>query len=160
LRELFREDWARPGLDWAEIDGQVPVLCHGDFGLGNLFIGDDNAGGIWVIDPEPAPFLRMPIFSLASPYLDVAHFVSCLEGIFPVRHFGRYDWRRVRERRRIFAAAYTGVCGITLDLAQVEMLAGCLLRAYVSWRGTRASLPYRWFVGTWLRRRANYLLRD
>jgi hypothetical protein len=157
LRLLFPDDPTCAGLDWGEIDGKKPVLCHGDFGLGNLFVGDEPGEGVWVIDPEPAPFLGMPIFALASPYFDVAHFASCLEGIFPVRHFGRYDWRRVRARRRIFIDAYGAASGVVLDPVQVELLASCLLRAYVDWRCPRASLPYRWLVGRWLRQRARRL---
>jgi len=110
------------------------ALVHGDFGLGNLCFEDGDPERPVILDPEPAPFLDLPVICRAPAILDLAHFASCLEGVFPFRHYARYDWAGIRMRRCALSEGYLEVSGFKHNDADIAFLAGRLLQRMVAFR--------------------------
>jgi hypothetical protein len=109
------------------------VLVHGDFGLGNVFCLNGNWKELLFLDPEPAPYLPIPLRSIVTPALDIAHFCGCLEGVFPPSYYLRYPWRKTRELRTEFLNSYCKFLEISLPVGEVCTLTGRLLTAFGSW---------------------------
>jgi hypothetical protein len=83
-----------------------------------------------VLDPEPAPFLDIPTMLSTRPELDIAHFASCLEGVFPARFYWGYDWKGVTPAREALIRGYVDTSGKSIDRADIALLAGRLLNGF------------------------------
>jgi len=134
------------------------VMVHGDFGFGNIFCLAGNWKRLVILDPEPAPFLTLPVNAVMSPALDLCHFSGCLEGVFPPRHYLRYPWSRTSQFRREFLAGYCKTTGVYLPMSEIDILTGRLLRVFGDWLQEPGHSLSNWFLGWFLNHRARIIL--
>ncbi len=124
-----------PGIfdNLGPIDEQDLVLGHGDFGLGNILGQIDDPSHVVIIDPEPAPFLTLPTAFRTRPELDLAHFCSCLEGVFPVRYYPVHHWRALGKLRTELIEAYGTARSVDIDHGDVHRVTLRLVSAFAHW---------------------------
>lgn len=136
----------------------VPVLVHGDYGLGNVCCINGDAARLVILDPEPAPFLEIPARAMAAPELDLAHFASCLEGVFPIRLYAQYDWNGIAGARCGLIRGYTDVSGQSIASDDIILIAGRLLNRFADKLSGVSSPLQRSLFRAFLKHRAKRLL--
>lgn len=151
---VLSSDWLFSGM----CRNNVPVLVHGDFGLGNVCCINGDAARLVILDPEPAPFLEMPVRAMAVPELDLAHFASCLEGVFPIRLYARYDWNGIVEARCGLIRGYTDVSGKSIASEDIILVAGRLLSRFADNLSGVSNPLQRSLFRAFLKHRAKRLL--
>jgi hypothetical protein len=145
--------------DLPALRGCPPVLLHGDFGFGNVFCRGGDWRRLVILDPEPAPYLALPVRALMTPALDLAHFAGCLEGVFPPRHYLRYPWAYTDRLREEFVSGYGAAGGEQIEPAELKILTGRLLRVFAGWLQEPGHSVSNRMLGRFLDLRARRLLK-
>lgn len=135
------------------------VLVHGDFGFGNIFCREGDWRRLVILDPEPAPYLALPVRAVLTPALDLAHFSGCLEGVFPPRHYPRYPWAQTDRLRAEFVAGYQSAGGVAIAANELKVLTGRLLRVFAGWLQEPGHALSNRMLGLFLNFRARGLLK-
>lgn len=134
------------------------VLLHGDFGLGNIFCRAGDWRRTVLLDPEPAPYLPIPLRAVMTPAVDLAHCAGCLEGVFPPRYYLRYPWSLTADLRGELLVGYRSGGGVGLPAADVDVLTGRLLRLFADWLQEPGHSLSNRLLGRFLDRRAGKIL--
>ena len=111
------------------------VVLHGDYGFSNIGYVESSPGFTPVVtDASANNFTTFHSNERGSPYLDLAHFVSCLDGLVPLAHYPYCHWGRLAEVRETFLSAYERTRGVVLDKHLVSALAYATTHTYFSKR--------------------------
>lgn len=91
----------------ASLDAGPQAVLHGDYGFSNVNVVDQPAGmTIAVIDASANGFVTLRSDLRGPVYIDVGNFVSCIEGLVPLRHYPRMHWGRLPIVREAFLSGY------------------------------------------------------
>ena len=118
------------------------VRCfHGDFGTGNVLVGDEQGVPI-IIDPVPSRFCPDRRASRASIYYDLGHMTSTLYGVYPLWTYPLLDSVRLEPAVEAFLTGYESTSSLSIDRTVVYGVALWLYDAYVV--GIHATDGIRW----------------
>lgn len=127
------------------LDSETQSYLHGDFGFSNIFFKkDDNINPI-ILDPSFDGYTIFSTNAIGPVYLDLAHFVACLDGLVPLRHYPYMHWRRLTYIKDIFIAGYEKGSGLVLNRDWISWLAFATVSAKFE-----AKLSALGKLGVWL----------
>ena len=113
----FRRDYEESSGSPLDIDmAAVPLVpLHCDYGFSNVCVTSrGQVDVVAVIDPSANGFVTFQSSLIAPPYIDVANFVTCIEGLVPIGCYPRAKWSRLPDLRSAFLQGYLGK-GNSLD---------------------------------------------
>jgi hypothetical protein len=138
-----RDEWSQPlhvediTRRWLGKGGYPDLLdtpyayIHGDYGFSNINItGSGNKAKLAIIDPCPNNYFTFRVNSFASVYIDLATFVSCLDGRVPVGYYRSFKWRRLRTIKEAFLDAYEGRTGYVISRCLLACLSCAVTESY------------------------------
>ena len=107
------------GAQWMQ---RVPwSMAHCDFGFSNVrTVGPQ--GCIVIIDPSANGYVTFSSALYAPIYIDIANFVTCIEGLVRPRNFVSMRWERLPQVREAFLAGYERESGTSLERELVAQL--------------------------------------
>lgn len=117
MRELGVNDLSRA------LTGMPYAFLHGDFGFSNVHRIGETGSQIAVIDCSCDNYTTFASDTYAPVYVDVAHMVACMEGLFPLSNYPFVSWDRASEIKEAFLAAYEQSSGVSLERKWVSRFA-------------------------------------
>lgn len=107
------------------------AFIHGDYGFSNVNIiisGDNNS--LAIIDPCPNYYYTFRVNLFASVYIDLATFLSCLDGRVPIRHYRRFQWSRLNLIKEAFLDGYESRTGCKVNRCLLACLTCAVTESY------------------------------
>lgn len=106
------------------LDSTPMAFLHGDYGFSNLcYIRDGKRHTIVIIDASPDNYSVFDCTAYGSVYLDIAHFISCLDGLIPIKYYPFANWKRIGALKEAFISGYEATSGNTIDTEWINALA-------------------------------------
>lgn len=130
---LATHRWGHELIDALRVAPQA--YLHGDFGFSNVcLVGEASETRIVVIDPSANGFMTTRSDISGPVYIDLANFLSCLEGLVPLRCQLRLRWRRLNDLKRAFIESYKSESGLSLDMRVLERMTYLTAATYLRYR--------------------------
>lgn len=109
------------------------AAIHGDFGLGNIWLGEN--GQLTIFDPVPSDWIFNPSAGKASIYYDLGHLIMSIWILYPISFIKIWDLKNANYLKitdsliRTFQKGYEEQSGIKLNRETLFATAFCLLNS-------------------------------
>ena len=132
--KIFAAAFRELGIDLDAALSSTPQAClHCDYGFSNVNIHPDTRKLV-IFDPSANGFVTHNTDEYGTIYIDIGNFLSCLEGLIPLRQQIGVDWRLVTPIKEAFLRGYEqeANCDISRELA--SFFAYATARCYFSYK--------------------------
>jgi len=106
-----------------KLDPVTKAHLHGDFSFSNIFFKKGDNNNPVILDPSFDGYTIFSTNAIGPVYIDIAHFVACLDGLVPLRHYPYMQWRRLAHIKDIFISGYEKGSGLALNRELISWLA-------------------------------------
>jgi hypothetical protein len=132
--KLFATAFRELGKDLdAALEGTPQACLHCDYGFSNVNIHPDTKK-LAIFDPSANGFVTQRTADFGTIYIDIGNFLSCIEGLIPLRQQIGVDWRLLTPIKEAFLSGYEqeADCDISRELA--SFFAYATARCYFSYK--------------------------
>lgn len=127
-------------VDWRSIAQSSPhAYLHCDFGFSNIyFTANREESDVIIFDPCPNGFVTFHVNTYGSIYIDLANFVSCLEGLVPLINYPKIHWESIRNLKNAFILGYESETGFIVDRDFLDLFSYFTVTRYFNHRFSRS----------------------
>jgi hypothetical protein len=107
------------------------AFLHGDYGFSNVnTFGSSGLTSFAIIDPCPNYYFTFRVNLYASVYIDLATFLSCLDGRVSIRHYRSFQWDRLNLVKQAFVYGYENRAGYKINQCLLAQLTCAITESY------------------------------